>query len=167
MSRAHHTDKDNKQINCSSSSSRKTSSYTSDQNAFEVSVSNDMHETTKLATQDMIGRPCDSCEPCDLCHTIKADPISIAKHGGRLLTVRVKVINVCVDKKVSVACIIYGRNDEILVFKAFTAIVFKENSHDKCGTIERILKFVIPNDEAFDPCNLDVRVIANYIYPCK
>jgi len=110
---------------------------------------------------------CDSCGPCDLCHTIKADPINIEKHGGRLLTVRIKVNNVCYDKKVSVACIIYGKGDKILAFKAFTTILCKENSSSNCGIIERTLMFVVPDTDAFDPCELNVRVIANYLYPCE
>ena len=109
--------------------------------------------------------PCDSCGPCDLCHTIKADPINIEKHGGRLLTVKIKVNNVCFDKKVSVATILYGKYDKILAFKAFTTILYKEN--EGCGTIERTITFVVPDDDAFDPCELKVRVIANYLYPCE
>jgi hypothetical protein len=167
MSRSHHHDKENNHIHFSSSSSREESSCLIDSNSFnEVSVSTVL-DSQKLALQNETDKSCDSCGPCDLCHTIKADPTNISKHGGRLLTVKIKVTNVCLDKKVSVACIIYGKNEEILVFKAFTTILFKENEHDKCGTIERTLVFVIPNDDIFDPCNLDVLVIANYIYPCQ
>lgn len=148
MSKTRHTDKDHKNT--------------------QVDLINELSVGTALDSPSPIeiDKPCDPCGPCDLCHTIKADPISISKHGGRLLTVKIKVTNVCVDKKVAVACIIYGRNEEILVFKAFTTIVFKENNNP-CGTIERTLTFVVPNDPIFDPCHLDVRVIANYIYPCK
>jgi hypothetical protein len=168
MSRSHHHDKENNHIHFSSSSSREESSCLIDPNSFnEVSVSTVLDSQNKLSLQNETDKSCDSCGPCDLCHTIKADPTNISKHGGRLLTVKIKVTNVCLDKKVSVACIIYGRNEEILVFKAFTTILFKENEHDKCGTIERTLLFVVPNDDIFDPCNLDVRVIANYIYPCQ
>ena len=127
----------------------------------EISIATDSHALSSDHCPD------DSCGPCDLCHTIKADPINIEKHGGRLLTVKIKVKNVCYDKKVSVATILYGKYEKILAYKAFTTILFRENGSGKCGIIERTITFVVPDDEAFDPCNLTVRIIANYIYPCE
>ena len=41
---------------------------------------------------------------CELCSVINADPVNMETHGARLLTVRIKVNNVCFDKKVAVAC---------------------------------------------------------------
>ena len=134
----------------------------------ETSDSNDLSVSSEISVSSdpsVSSSTCDSCGPCDLCHTIKADPINIEKHGGRLLTVKIKVNNVCYDKKVAVACIIYGKYDKILAFKAFTTILYKENG--ECGTIERTITFVVPDDDAFDPCELNVRVIANYLYPCE
>lgn len=132
----------------------------------EINVSTSLDDDNNLDSQDRGCNKCNSCGPCDLCQTIIADPSDISRHGGRLLTVRVKVTNVCVNKKVSVACIIYGNNGEILVFKAFTTIIVKDDPRIKCGCIERTLKFVLPDTDTFDPDNLNVRVIANYIYPC-
>lgn len=109
------------------------------------------------------------CGPCNLCEFIKADPSDIEKNGGRLLTVKIQVNHVCYNKKVYVACIIYGVCDKILVFKGFTTTLRKDTGSDKkaCGTIERKLVFAVPDDDIFDPDKLDVRIIANYIYPCE
>ena len=38
---------------------------------------------------------------CELCNSINANPIELEKHGARLLTVRIKVNNVCLGKKSS------------------------------------------------------------------
>jgi|GEM_PF-1395887 len=104
---------------------------------------------------------------CDLCSTIKADPIDIEKHGLRLLTVRIKVRNVCFDKKVAVAAIIYDNCHRIVAFRGFITIVCRENGCGECGTIERKLVFVLPDDITCDPLELEVRTAANYIYPCE
>ncbi len=106
---------------------------------------------------------------CELCSVINADPADMQKHGARLLTVRIKVNNVCLDKKVAVACIIYNQCNGILAFRGFvtTARVNNECSQDSCGTIERKIVFVLPDDDRCDPLELDVRTVANYIYPCE
>jgi len=131
----------------------------------EIAVSNELSVSSEINVSNDPSVPCDPCGPCDLCHTLKADPINIEKHGGRLLTVKIKINNVCFDKKVAVACILYGKYDTILAFKAFTTILYKENG--ACGTIERTITFVVPDDDVFDPCELRVHVIANYLYPCE
>ena len=102
---------------------------------------------------------------CELCHSINANPIELEKHGARLLTVRIKVNNVCIGKKVAVAAIIYDKCQRILAFKGF--ITMACGKEDECGTIERKILFVIPDDDESDPCELDVRTVANYIYPCE
>ena len=80
---------------------------------------------------------CNKCS-CDLCNVINADPIDMEKHGARLLTVRIQVNNVCFDKKVAVACIIYDKFHRILAFRGFiTTICRNECSSNECGTIER------------------------------
>ncbi|MBU3160757.1 hypothetical protein KPL37_13495 [Clostridium frigoris] len=107
---------------------------------------------------------CNKCS-CDLCSVINADPVDIEKNGLRLLTVRIKVRNVCFDKKVAVAVIIYDNCHRILAFRGFITIVCKDNECGECGTIERKLVFVLPDD--IDLEELDVRVAANYIYPCE
>ncbi|MBU3182640.1 hypothetical protein [Clostridium psychrophilum] len=109
---------------------------------------------------------CNKCS-CDLCSVINADPVDMEKHGARLLTVRIKVRNVCFDKKVAVACIIYDNCHRILAFRGFITVVCRENGCGECGTIERKLVFVLPDDAASDPLELDVRTAANYIYPCE
>ena len=114
---------------------------------------------------------CDKCNKnsCDLCSTIVVDPVDMEKHGARLLTVRIKVTNVCFDKKVAVACIIYDECRRILAFRGFITIVCKNNEccQNACGTIERKLTFVLPDDDMCDPLTLDIRTAANYIYPCE
>ena len=112
---------------------------------------------------------CAKCDKgsCDLCSVINADPIDINKHGARLLTVRIQVNAVCFDKKVAVACIIYDNCHRILAFRGFLTIVCKESGCGECGTITRKLVFVLPDDITCDPLELDVRVAANYIYPCE
>jgi hypothetical protein len=105
------------------------------------------------------------CESCELCHEINADPVDIEKNGAKLLTVRIQVDNVCPGKKVCVACIIYDDNNRILAFRGFTKIVCKEDGCGACGTICRKLVFALPDTVDID--GLDVRVAANYIYPCE
>ena len=109
---------------------------------------------------------CDKREKCscDLCNFINANPIEIEKHGARLVTVRVKVNNVCMDKKVAVAAIIYDKCHRILAFKGFITMAC---GNGECGTIERKVLFVIPEDDICDPSELDVCTVANYIYPCE
>jgi hypothetical protein len=110
---------------------------------------------------------CNKCD-CDLCSTTDVDPIDMEKHGAKLLTVRIQVNNVCVGKPLCVACIIYDDCRRILAFKGFTTIICKEDVCDNngCATIKRKLIFVLP-DSIEDPEALDVRCIANYIYPCE
>ncbi|MGH4119644.1 hypothetical protein [Clostridium sp.] len=105
------------------------------------------------------------CESCDLCHEITADPVDIEKNGAKLLTVRIEVDNVCPGKKVCVACIIYDHCHRILAFRGFTKVVCKEDGCGACVTIRRKLVFALPDTVDID-C-LDVRVAANYIYPCE
>ena len=111
---------------------------------------------------------CDKCS-CDLCSVIVADPVDMEKHGARLLTVRIQVNNVCFDKKVAVACIIYDSCHRILAFRGFITMICNDSGccDNKCGTIERKLVFVLPDDDTSDPLELDVRTAANYIYPCE
>jgi len=113
-------------------------------------------------------KPCDSCGPCDLCAKIKVDPIDIEKNGVRLLSVKIKVTNICFDKEITVACIIYDKCHKILAFKGFTTILCKDDKcgRNQCGTIERKLLFVLPDDDMSDPDDLEVRTVANYIHPC-
>ncbi|MBU3214491.1 hypothetical protein LL033_04325 [Clostridium estertheticum] len=110
---------------------------------------------------------CSKCS-CDLCSVINADPADMEKHGARLLTVRIRVNNVCFDKKVAVAVIIYDNCHRILAFRGFITVVCKENEcRDECGTIVRKLVFVLPDDDSSDPDEIEVRTAANYIYPCE
>ena len=106
---------------------------------------------------------------CELCSSINADPIDIDRHGAKLLTVRIKVNNVCPGKKVAVACIIYDQCQRVLAFKGFITMATGNNecSPNSCGTIERKILFVIPDDDDFDPSDLDVCTVSNYIYPCE
>ena len=108
-------------------------------------------------------------DPCELCKTINTDPVDIEKNGVRLLTVKLKVNNVCFDKKVAVACIIYDKCHRILAFKGFITMICKEYecSRNSCGTIERKLVFIVPDHDLCDPLELDVRIMANYVYPCE
>ena len=112
---------------------------------------------------------CNSCGSCDLCSNINADPVDMEKHGARLLTVRIKVTNVCFDKKVAVAVIIYDKCRRILAFRGFITKVCRDSECCKgeCGTIERKIVFVLPEDDMCDPLELDIRTAANYIYPCE
>jgi len=114
---------------------------------------------------------CDKCDKgsCELCSVINVDPVDMEKHGARLLTVRIQVNNVCFDKKVAVACIIYDSCHRILAFRGFITKVCKDNEcgKDACGTIERKLVFVLPDDDRSDPDEIEIRTAANYIYPCE
>ena len=104
---------------------------------------------------------------CDLCTTVIADPVEMEENGARLLSVKIRVNNVCYNKKVCVACIIYDQSHRILAFRGFTTVVCRENEgcKDECGTITRKLVFVLPED--IDPKELEVRTAANYLYPCE
>ena len=104
---------------------------------------------------------------CEICSVIKADTSDIGRHGSKLLTVRIQVDQVCIGKKVAVACIIYDNCQRILTFRGFTIIVCNsdESCKDECGTIIRKLVFVLP--EEIDTEELDIRTTANYLYPCE
>ena len=106
---------------------------------------------------------------CELCSSINADPIDIDRHGAKLLTVRIKVNNVCLGKKVAIACIIYDQCQRVLAFKGFITMATENNEcgRNSCGTIERKILFVIPEDDDFDPSALDVCTVSNYLYPCE
>jgi len=106
---------------------------------------------------------------CDVCSTIIVDPADPLKNGARLLTVKIKVTNVCFDKKVAVAVIIYDKCDRILAFRGFTKKLRRpcECDVNACGTIVRKLVFILPDDDKYDPSNLDIVIKANYLYPCK
>jgi len=106
---------------------------------------------------------------CELCNFINANPVELEKHGARLLTVRIKVNNVCIGKKVAVAAIIYDQCHRILAFKGFITMACGNDEYEKdeCGTIERKLLFVIPEEDECHPLELEVRTVANYIYPCE
>ncbi|MBU3093605.1 hypothetical protein KPL35_16230 [Clostridium sp. CF011] len=106
-----------------------------------------------------------NCE-CELCHSINAEPVSIEKHGAKLLTVRIQVNNVCFGKTVAVACIIYDNAGRIITFRGFTTILCKEDECNQCGTIRRKLVFVLP-DDIEEPEEVDVRIAANYLFPCE
>lgn len=101
---------------------------------------------------------------CELCNYLNGNPIDIEKHGAILVTVRIKVNNVCIGKKVAVAAIIYDKCHRILAFKGFVTMA---SGCTECGSIERKIIFAIPEDEVCDPDELDVRTVANYIYPCE
>ena len=106
---------------------------------------------------------------CELCSFITANPIDMEKHGAKLLNVCIKVNNVCLGKKVAVACIITDQHHKILTFKGFIAMACPNNKCDQnsCGTIERKILFVIPDDDECDPLELEVHTVSNYIYPCE
>lgn len=113
---------------------------------------------------------CNKCSKasCEICSCINAVPTDVEKHGTRLLTVRVEVNNVCPDKQIAVACILYDNCHRIIAFKGFTTMVSRNNGSckDSCGSIDRKITFVIPEDD-INPLDLNVRTISNYIYPCE
>jgi len=106
---------------------------------------------------------------CELCNFINANPIDMEKHGAKLLNVCIKINNVCLGKKVAVAVIITDQCHKIIAFKGFITMACSNNECDKnaCGTIERKILFVLPDDDECDPLELDVRTVSNYIYPCE
>jgi len=106
---------------------------------------------------------------CDLCTTVVADPVDMERNGARLLSVRIRVNNVCYNKRVCVACIIYDQSRRIVAFRGFTTIVCKDNEcgSNAGGTIERKLVFVLPDNDRCDPVELEIRTAANYIFPCE
>lgn len=108
-------------------------------------------------------------DSCELCRTINADPIDMERHGAKLVTAKVKINNVCLGKKVAVACVIYDQNNKILAFKGFNTMASGDASdvNKSCGTIEREILFVIPENYNCDLDKLNVRTKANYIYPCE
>jgi len=110
---------------------------------------------------------CDKCS-CELCSNIYVDPVDIEKNGSKLLSVTIQVNNVCFGKKVCVGCIIYDKCHKILAFRGFCTILCEDDNchNNSCGTICSKLVFVLPYDIE-DPEELDVRVAANYIYPCE
>ncbi|MDR3594692.1 hypothetical protein [Clostridium sp.] len=107
-------------------------------------------------------------ESCELCSCINAKPVDMERHGAKLLTVRIKINNVCIGKKVAIAAVLCDEGDRIVAFKGFITMAQEENAcdHEACGTIERKIVFVIPEHEQCDTRKLKVRTISNYIYPC-
>lgn len=120
-----------------------------------------------MSNDERLTPQCNKCD-CDLCSNVIVDPIDIEKHGAKLLTARIQVNGVCFGKAVAVACIIYDNCHRILAFRGFTTVLCREEgcSNSACGTITRKLIFVLP-DEVQDPDDLDIRCVANYIYPCE
>jgi hypothetical protein len=106
---------------------------------------------------------------CDLCTTIIADPLEMVQHGARLLTVKIKIKDICFDKKVAVAVIIYDQCHRIVAFRGFTKKLRRDDKccESSCGTIERKLVFVLPDGDEFDPSRLNIVTKANYIFPCN
>ncbi|MFT8348521.1 hypothetical protein [Clostridium saccharoperbutylacetonicum] len=106
---------------------------------------------------------------CELCSYLNSRPIDLERHGAKLVSVNVKVNDVCIGKKVAVACIIYDQYNRILAFKGFITMADRHNEcvKDACGTIERKIVFVLPEDEECEPRHLKACTIANYIYPCE
>jgi len=120
-----------------------------------------------MSIDERLTPQCNKCD-CDLCSVVDVDPVDMEKHGAKLLTVRIQVNGVCFGKPVAVACIIYDHCHRILAFRGFTTILCKDDTcaNNSCGTICRKLVFVLP-DDIVDPEDLDIRVAANYIYPCE
>ncbi len=114
-------------------------------------------------------KPDDKCSKSsyDLCSTIIVDPSDPLKNGARLLTVKIKVTNVCFNKKVAVAVIIYDAHHKILAFKGFTKTLRRPNECNEniCDTIDHKLVFILPDDDEFDPSKLEIILKSNYIYP--
>lgn len=117
------------------------------------------------------GNNCARCteSSCELCSAINARPVDLERHGAKLVTVRIRINNVCFDKKVAVAVILYDESNKIIAFKGFITIICKHNEcrDDSCGTIERKVVFVLPEDDDYEPLKCNVKTIANYIYPCE
>jgi hypothetical protein len=108
-------------------------------------------------------------EPCELCKTSEPGPVDLEKNTGRLLKVKVCLNNICFGKKLSIGCIIYDNNYKIVAFKAFTTMLNQEGEcgNNTCGTFRRQLFFVLPESNICDALDLNVRIIANYIWPCE
>ena len=106
---------------------------------------------------------------CDVCDFINARPIELERNGVQLVTVKIKVNNVCIGKKVAVAAIIYDQFHRILAFKGFITMIREKDEcgKDECGTIERKIVFVLPDEDECNPIELEACTIANYIYPCE
>ena len=85
-------------------------------------------------------------ESCELCSCINAKPVDIERHGAKLLTVRVRINNVCLDKKVAIAVILYDDCDRIVAFKGFVTMAQEERScdHDVCGSRIVAMSFCEP-----------------------
>ena len=108
------------------------------------------------------------CCPGELCTTVSAET-DMELNGARLLTVRVVINNVEPDRRVAAAVIINDPQGRILAFRGFTTTSPRANECDRCQcvTIKRKLVFVIPDDVVDDLSDLEIRVAANYIYPCE
>lgn len=106
---------------------------------------------------------------CDICDYINAKPIELERNGVQLVTVKIKVNNVCIGKKVAVAAIIYDQFHRILAFKGFITMIHEKDEcrKEECGTIERKIVFVLPDEDECNPLELEACTIANYIYPCE
>ena len=108
------------------------------------------------------------CCPGELCTTVSAET-DMELNGAKLLTVRAVVNNVEPEKRVAVAVIINDPQGRILAFRGFTTTAPRgdECNKCKCVTIRRRVVFVLPDDIVDDVSDLEIRVAANYIFPCE
>ncbi|MCB2290744.1 hypothetical protein LGK97_13335 [Clostridium sp. CS001] len=108
------------------------------------------------------------CCPGELCSTANAET-DLERHGAKLLTVRAVVNNVEANRRVAVAVILMDPQGRILAFRGFTTTAPRGSECDKCKcvTIRRKVVFVLPDDIIDDVSDLEIRVVANYIYPCE
>ena len=122
------------------------------------------NETRVASIENNGGRCC----PGELCSTASAET-DLERHGTKLLTVRAVVNNVEPERRVAVAVIIVDPQDRILAFRGFTTTAPRANGCDRCEcvTIRRKVVFVLPDDIVDDVSDLEIRIAANYIFPCE
>lgn len=125
-------------------------------------------------------------DACELCKTVTIDPG--LEDISRLLRVRVKLVNVCPGKELTVGCIVTTRSGRILAYKSDTFIAMRDRTlgtesgnvitEDKsincgcpdpghCIDVRRAFTFILPVSDLCSPLDVNVRVIANYTSPCN
>ncbi|GAA0726747.1 hypothetical protein GCM10008905_23560 [Clostridium malenominatum] len=120
---------------------------------------------------------------CQICKTVELDP-SLAD-VSRLLRVRIRLVNVCPGKEVTLGCIVTDTSGNPLVYKSDTfiatrdrgrvieddSIIVDDMKDCNCGPsgvcidVTRVFTFLLPESNLCSPLDCNVRVIANYTSP--
>lgn len=120
-------------------------------------------------------------DACELCKSTSVN--TNLNDVSRLLNAKVRLLNVCPGKEVTVGCIVMDKCGKILAYKSETFIAggcapyaTEDNLLDgstsdccycnPCIDVERSFNFILPVSNVCLPMDVKVKVIAHYTSPC-